>query len=229
MDEQFNLGTDQYPRTLDRAHELLTEHEWDAAHHNRQKNKKKSNNNDTSGDNQSTRSSGTQQGSDDGPPSELELSFANFASRKFCFVCGAGASGKPDDEYHHMSNCKETDKPRNQWYVNKMKEIRALNNLVGEVQQQQSDQVSEMTESKASQGNKTKEAAPRGWGFAMFEKCFQLSLNLANVSKDMKNEVCLDSGSTVTIFCDNGKVSNIQKSDRSLTVDTNGGEAATYY
>ena len=79
-----------------------------------------------------------------------------------------------------------------------MKEIKALNNLVGKFQkQQQSDEVSEMTESKASQGSKsgqsktkTKETAPRGWGFAMFEKCIQPSLNLANVSTDMTNEVC---------------------------------------
>ena len=74
-----------------------------------------------------------------------------------------------------MSSCPTPDKPRNQWYVNKMKEIKALNNLVGKFQQQQqSDQVSEMTESKASQGNETKETAPRGWGFTMFEIWKQL-------------------------------------------------------
>ena len=56
MDDQFNLGNDQYPKTLLRAHELLTEHKWDQAHHDRQKNKRKSsNNNNTSGDNQSTK------------------------------------------------------------------------------------------------------------------------------------------------------------------------------
>ena len=50
-----------------------------------------------------------------------------------------------------MSSCKTPDKPQNQWYVNKMKEIKALNNLVGKFQkQQQSDEMSEMTESKAS-------------------------------------------------------------------------------
>ena len=57
-----------------------------------------------------------------------------------------------------MSSCPKStpDKPRNQWYVNKMKEIKALNNLVGKFQkQQQSDEVSEMTESKASQGSKS--------------------------------------------------------------------------
>ena len=57
MDDQFNLGNDQYPKTLLRAHELLTEHKWDQAYHDRQRTKKKSNNNNsTTGDNQSTRS-----------------------------------------------------------------------------------------------------------------------------------------------------------------------------
>ena len=106
LDSQQALGTNQYPTTLVKATEVLSNHRFDSAYLEYKKRKNRSNN---SSDNNNNNHNRNQEGQDSNAPPQL--SFANIEGK--CYCCG-----KPG---HKSPQCRMKDKiERKDWAINKV-------------------------------------------------------------------------------------------------------------
>ena len=104
LDSQQALGTNQYPTTLAKATEVLSNHRFDSAYMEQKKRKTRNNNNSDN-----TNQTKSQEGQESAPTPQL--SFANIEGK--CYCCG-----KPG---HKSPQCRLRDKTeRKDWAINKV-------------------------------------------------------------------------------------------------------------
>ena len=172
LSDQYALGNDQYPRTLQGAIDVMR----------RQKKVK------------DDRSSGNKNEEVKVKEENRESSFAQSVKR--CYCCGST---------DHLANkCPvRSGKPRNEWY--------------DRIQGTQHHQQSEEAERKDSTNEKV---SSKGWsGFQ------QATVHTQRISEEekMRKVIMLDSGTTVSLFCNEDLVNDIRGSKDILNLTTNAG------
>ena len=92
------MGNNQYPKNITEANQVLSSHKFDPTYKANQKK-------------HDTKSPQTQSKSDKGDEEDVNLSFAQMEGK--CYCCG-----KPG---HKSPQCRQKDKPKEQWAINKAK------------------------------------------------------------------------------------------------------------
>ena len=143
----------------------------------------------------------------------LTLSFAQFEDR--CYCCGKKG--------HKSPACREKNKPKEEWVVNKITKIReqALLNAAGSANTSvtQGDATS-VTTSNTSITSNQERADNIMWSGAHLNVQFYQASQLRDV-------ILLDSESSTSIFCNPKLVTDIHETNEELELLTNGGPLKT--
>jgi hypothetical protein len=195
--QQQSLKNTQYPKTITAAAEVLMEHPWDPKYNEVRKKRRETANRSRDNDD-SNKSTKTEE--------EMELSFAQLENA--CYCCGKKG--------HSSNKCYKKDTPKEQWYINKLqkKEMSKL---------QQHVQVNDNTSTTALVTSTTSSDPITGlqeWSGA------HIMLNQVN-TKELRDTILLDNGSSTSIFANPRMVQSIKTVDQPLQLMTNGGELVT--
>ena len=219
LDSQQALGTNQYPTTVAKATEVLSNHRFDAAFAENRKRRNKNNSNST--ENNNSNSSGSQEGQDSN--ATVQLSFANIEGK--CYCCGRGG--------HKSPQCRMKDKiPRKDWAINKVARNENIHVQASSNEQASTTNTNDNTTSGSSNVQDTVSTTTDSdslWSFA------QVGLQLSNLvptkikhkTSDLKNLILLDNQSSEDLFGNKELLTNIHKTRSTLQLNTNGGVIST--
>ena len=206
LKEQYALGNDQYPKTLRKAVDALSNHKWDDAwftHLEKQKNKRKSSNNNT-----------TSEQKDDSKTDGGGRQFTQKRKEKTCYCCGKLGHLAPD--------CPDREKiPHNEWYMYK---------AVNAFQENESKESEAIADNKSDDNNKEDKKVK--WTSTVKRQLNQH--NNRNVSFcglqrrkqngiDFKWDMLLDTGSEFTSVKNKALVDDIVYDPKGLNMNTNAG------
>jgi hypothetical protein len=197
LQTQQSLGHNQYPVTITEANNVLSSHRFDNS------NKKRKDKKDTKTDeNENTEN-------EEAPA----LSFAQLEGK--CWCCGK--------QGHMSSSCRNKDKPKDQWFINKVKQAdqsHLSTSTPNSIAQSSDDTASVITTSATSTSQHSNAPSSQGWTGAHVLFC---------QSEQMKDWILLDNESTTSIFCNPNYVTDIKYGPDQLTLSTNGGGLQTNY
>ena len=208
LGSQFSLQNDQYPKTLEEAHNVIENHQVD----NRQSKKKDKRKND---------SSYQQQDQEDAP----KLSFAQI--KNACWCCGASN--------HKLNNCpKKESTPKEKWHVNKAQEVKQFQHMVKQINQVMSGSQAVSAASTSSGATASTPSGVTGpsdnestQSSTSFWQLFSFTGTTSTTSEeDMANTMLLDSGSSQHLFCNRGWLQDVRSRDKPEYLQTNGGPIA---
>jgi hypothetical protein len=187
LSTQQSLGNNQYPTTITEANNVLSTHRFD-------------NINKKSADKTAKRENAEKETTDKTNEETPKLSFVQMEGK--CYCCGKGG---------HMSNtCKQKNKPKSEWVVNKMKQEES------HVLHQQSNTNTTTKETPPS----TSTSSTTGWaGIHVHLQFYQAG--------GMRDAILLDNQSTASVFCNKELVENIHTVDDPMILKTNGGDLIT--
>jgi hypothetical protein len=178
---QQSLGNDQYPRTIAEATSVLSNHQFDFS---TLKPKNPNNKNKT----------------EKKPNKQINLTFAQVEGR--CYCCGK--------QGHLSPQCKDKNKPREEWFINQDQKIKA-----SLLQASQSKNKVKKSTTPRDTYKEPTQSESVGWG-GLHHHIHQ--------QDNMKKWILLDNESTVTIFCNPDLVEDIQDmKNKSLDLVTNAG------
>ena len=222
LDSQQALGTNQYPTTLAKATEVLSNHRFDSAYMEQKKRKTRNNNNS-----ESTNQTKSNEGQESAPTPQL--SFANIEGK--CYCCG-----KPG---HKSPVCRMRDKTeRKDWAINKV----AKNENIHVQAKGQDEESTVSTTSQINHNSNVQEATSIStsantqdsnnlWSSAQVG--YQLSSLASSKTtmsshgstkiKNLKDIILLDNQSSEDLFGNKELLTNIHKSNTTLKMNTNGG------
>jgi hypothetical protein len=194
LNTQQSLGNDQYPRTITESNNVLSNHKHDAT------NKIKKNSPDGNKTNKDKKDD------DNKEDEEVNLSFAQMEGK--CYCCGKAG--------HKSPSCRDKDKPKTEWAINKAQQSHAQAHSEGSVAPPGSVPAGSAAPSSSS-------SSTVGWAGAHIEVNFQ-QFN----PNEMREWILLDNQSSVTVFCNPNLVQNIRKSNEGdMYLSTNGGILVT--
>ena len=206
LDSQQSLGTNQYPTTLGKATEVLSNHRFDAAYLEQKKKRNRHTSNNTESE------SKHKQDSNDSNE-EPKLSFATIEGK--CYCCG-----KPG---HKSPECRQRNKiPRNEWAINKVaknENIHVHSKGSSDDDNTSSTQISNVQETKINTTDNQKANEDNRWSFA------QIGFQLTNpsITKNLKDLILLDNQSSKDLFGNSNMITNIHKAKTVMQMQTNGG------
>ena len=212
LDSQQALGTNQYPTTLSKATEVLSNHKFDASYMESKKRRSRNNNNPE----RETTSNGNS-GQEDG--SEVKLSFANIEGK--CYCCG-----KPG---HKSPQCRMKDKIlRKDWAINK---IARNENIHVHSQKKGDDTINTSNTSNNTHVQEVSDISTDNtndnslWSFAQMGQQLSNLVPDSNVAstQNLKNMILLDNQSSEDLFGNKKLLTDIHTSDTTLNLNTNGG------
>jgi hypothetical protein len=214
LHSQFSLGNDQYPRTLNDAHNVISAHRWDPEYKKKAQRKK---------DEQGRKYNNDK----DKVP---ELSFAQM--KNVCYCCGKN---------HKLPDCPTRwQTPKDEWHINKDKAAKKFQHMVANInktmqediragrapsaqvhtQQQQSPNSNQSVALPATITDETSTVErDQEWQFAC----------LAHVGYDLSNSLLLDSCSSEHLMCNKDMVHNIKQAPKQLDMASNGGNIVTQH
>ena len=198
LQSQFSMGTDQYPRTILGATDILATHSFDQSFYEKKKKFKPQRNGSRSNSSSTPRQS-----------TSPEASFAQGSNTIVCHCCG--------EPGHISPRCPKKDTiPREEWAVKRW-EANHHQQSVSETDNasQASDAVSAVTERSAI-STRSRSSRPEWSG---------LQVNLFGTGATMLREnIILDNGSTLSIFSNPELVEGIRYSKEPLEMSTNAGK-----
>ena len=206
LDSQQALGTNQYPTTLPKATEVLSNHRFDAAYLENKKKRNRNSNNNTATDNQQNQDSNDSN-------EEPKLSFATIEGK--CYCCG-----KPG---HKSPECRQRNKiPRSEWAINKVaknENIHVQNTSNTDDDNTSSTQMSNIQETTSNHTDNSNGNEDNRWSFA------QMGLQLTSppINKNLKDLILLDNQSSEDLFGNSNLITNIHKAKTVMQMQTNGG------
>jgi hypothetical protein len=189
--QQQSLKHDQYPKSIADVSNVLNNHKFDNLGRRGQE-KSKENENKPKKDNNM-----------DLP----ELSFAQLEGN--CYCCG-----KPG---HKSPKCNEKSKPKEEWYVNKVKK----NNMQRQQTNINAEQRGEIDTSQSPVNHPTipiETVNTINWA-GTHVQFYQ--------AQEMRGCILLDNESTASVFCNGKYLQDIKESDEELILSTNGGDLKT--
>ncbi|KAG7371066.1 reverse transcriptase RNA-dependent DNA polymerase [Nitzschia inconspicua] len=190
LQTQFSLGNNQFPKTVTEANDVLSSYQPDNKGQHRNNDGKKRNERD---DRKSKEEN-----------DELRLSFAQMAGK--CYCCGRAG--------HKSNTCKDRNKPKEEWAVNK-------SHAQQHAQVQQSTEGSNTSQDSSDTMPKQETQSFTSW---MGAHVVFSHIGYRKWKKWMRYVMLLDSQSTVTIFCNPDFVTNIRSSGKHvLYLTTNKG------
>ena len=196
LNTQQSLGNDQYPKSITESNNVLSNHKFDIMP------------NKSGGKNKNNSFDGTknkEKKDDDKEDDEVNLSFAQLEGK--CYCCGKAG--------HKSPSCREKDKPKDEWAINKAQQSHA--------QASASDVSAVSTPTTNSTPPPSSNSSTTGWAGAHIELQFQQF-----EAHEMRNWILLDNQSSVSVFCNKDLVQNIRKSnDGNMHLSTNGGVLVT--
>jgi hypothetical protein len=204
LSSQFALKQDQYLRSITHAMSILSDHKFDEAYHEikkKRKDKLERERNNCKEDGDSIE--------------ESELNFSQLEG--VCYCCSKKG--------HKSPQCKDKDKPKSEWLINKTREAAFIQQQVAAASAQSSDSQSVAT-------NPPMPPQPPANSQLTGDRLFNwmaTSYSFSQPHEDMKKWVLLDTGSTVNVFCNPNLVKNIRKSNQDLQVHTNAGYFTARY
>ncbi len=220
---QYSLGNDQFPKTLEKAVDCVSNHPFDKAYKEKMNQKKKQQ--------QSSKSSNSSVATPkaEANPSENQVASLNFAQLETrCWCCGKKG--------HISPQCPLRNLPKEKWAMNQNKNVQLYQSVPGTVpgtvsQTAIPEDSASVQEGGVSVSNTTIGTTRRpGW------MMHQVSMSQNNISMDtdspkfrnhMKNILCLDSCSSVDLFCNPCMVQDVKPSNDVLDLATNAGTMET--
>jgi hypothetical protein len=196
---QFSLGQNQYPESVTKASQVLSNHPHDNAGQ-----KKKSN-----GQSNSQSNDGSRKNDDEDQVESPSLTFAQLEGK--CYVCGKDG--------HQSRACRSKDKiPKEEWAINKAKRL-------SESKMQQHHQVANPPpSSSASTAPADEDQAPS----SDFDPCAWINCQVGSINVErlqqhfhhdltaMKKAILLDNELMCSLFCNKSYVSGIHGSPNEL-------------
>ena len=200
LNTQQSLGNDQYPKSITKANNVLSNHRFDTNPKSSNANKK---------GNSSDGSKGKDKKDDNKDEDNINFSFAQLEGR--CYCCGKAG--------HKSPSCRNKSKPKEEWAVSKAQQSHA-------VQTNPSDQGSVVP--APVQGGTNNVPAPgtsmstTGWAGAHIRLLFHQQHD------NMRWWILLDNQSSVSLFCNPELLANIRDSDTGdMFLSTNSGLLVT--
>jgi hypothetical protein len=209
LSSQFALNNDQYPKDMEKATNVLSNHRFDQTYHDNRK-KKRDSNKDKDKNKDRNKTDDNEEQEQQAP----ELSFAQMEGK--CYCCGK--------QGHKSPQCSQNNKPKSEWAINKSTTKAVL------AQQQVSTPATSTTglssqDDLASQAPSVSDLTTSSginWMGAQLE-----GASLSQARQDMKDWILLDSQSSVDLFCNPELVQDITKNKESLLLATNAGDMTT--
>ena len=120
------------------------------------------------------------------------------------------------------TDCRERNKPKQQWHVNQCREIRDAQNVLTDLFSvaEESERREEERREEASRSDMSSVTGRTPWLFSQW--VFRQSDK--SIRETMKDQILMDSGSSVDLFCNPRCAQDIKRSNKgSLTLETNSG------
>jgi len=206
LKSQYSLGHNQHPKTLAEARSILDQHRWDEGW-NIPKNHKETyilKDKDKETDNKSDKIETISQ------------------TEGVCYCCGKKG--------HLSSVCRQKDKPKTEWHINKTKEVQHIQQVIS-AKDADNATIGQMPSASSAltntdyldilqwaTGKQMVTSGNIGRGMILSQK---------QMETDMKNWILLDNQSTIHYLCNQEMVTNIRKSPTTMTINTNAGNAST--
>ena len=199
---QFSLGTDQYPKSLEKAHQAAMQHPWDSAYKQKQKQKADKN----------KQTEETEKPDEDQP----KLTFSQFSNK--CACCGK--------QGHSAKDCYSKTKPRAQWYCETNKQAKQFYQSFAQAVFLSSPAAAAAA---AAPPSSVSVGAQDSSNEAASVTNSQFSWQMAQyqfIQQDdyLKKAEVLDSASSVDLFCNPAMVSNIRGAPHNLNLTTSAGQ-----
>ena len=219
LSDQYSLGNNQYPTSVTEAAQVLGNRKFDQTFYDNKKKKKDGNKQSKQGNEQPSTSTDEQQ--------PLEMTFAQMEGN--CYCCGKKG--------HLSSSCRYKSKPKSEWYINKTKEAKQINLAMAASAEASAAAAASTTGSVVDAGSVAGSVAQESTGatgatptpsfmFAMLGMPLVPSLVQPAVAPiSMKDELLLDSASSVHLFCNKKMVQDVSTTDQALALGTNAGTA----
>jgi Reverse transcriptase (RNA-dependent DNA polymerase) len=199
LNSQYSMSNNQYPKTIQAASDILTNHKFDKGWDANRYVKK----DDSTVDSEIT----------------TETSFAQAKAGTRCHCCGKADHWSPD--------CPLRDKkPRSEWFIKKKEQLQQHKEVDNEDDSSVDDNSSDDGNSiKSSRSNKSSSSAKTHWSkkSSKGKSHFQMNLNQKIAATRFDNQIILDNGSTFHHFKDENLVENIREADDILEMATNAG------
>ena len=210
LQAQFSLNNDQYPKNILDAVQVIESHPFDEGYKNKKKQQRENHKDD--------RKKGKEEHSD--TPS---LSFAQI--KNTCYCCGSTA--------HKLPDCpKRASTPKDQWYINRTKEMKSYNSMVTKINKSMSHMQATPSVASPSDTNSSVTTTPSiaatsatstsTWQFGNFFNFH--SKDDGKPQEDLSEYMILDSGSSTDLFCNKGLLKQVKPGNKSVSLTTNAGD-----
>ena len=203
----YSRGNKNYPATLESAHDLLSEHPFDKTYYENRKKKK------TEKKDEQQEDTNKMDVSTDKPVSTV--TFAQLKKTRTCFVCGKKG--------HVATDCRDKDKPKDQWFVNKCKELKEVQHL----QQSLGDGASQGSNRGSGSDKAQSEGSSMSKGSNWLMMAHWSFEQRSETRESMRDKIIMDSGSSADLFCNREYVKDLQDTSDTLQLDTNTGVLTT--
>ena len=209
---QFSMGTDQYPKTVTAATDVLSNHRFD--------NYKDKRNRNNRGQTSQQRNSNNNEEQTTSEPPPRETSFAQTNNDPLCYCCGS-----PEHTAHHCPKRNSTA-PKD-WYARKaMAHMQEGQESDGEAADDDDDDDQSVQSTRSTRSNRSRSRSSRRSGDGWCGLQLQLQLQQTNEDEPyyhLKDLIILDNGSTAHTMMNPDMVENIRPSQQILKMKTNAG------